>query len=940
MTELSTKINRNYGYDILINTFEPSLRAYLSDEVFSINYGAAWRDHIPAGVLNDVKQNKDQLWMDNCSIQDFFEELTFLNLKDIIISFHNFKSMGLFFGELSKDKFIELMDKLNFYRRKIAHAKSAFSDIDLSTLIDDIELLSQGDASKEIRRYLQNQQYKNAREVPLDFFEEYDCQNNLPPESYDLDGGFVGRWEEIKTLKKLIKSEQDRIVSITGAGGVGKTAIALRLAYLFLSDHENLFDAIIWFSAKTSKLTDGGIVPLTPGIKSYEQLTTDLLTIVDPKSLESFRNARVPFSSFQQHLYNIFSSQKCLIIIDNLETVLQNDTLISLIKDIPRPSQVLITSRKGLGEIERRYPLTDMLEKDAIQLFRIIAKERKRSDLLRLSDVTIATLVKKVRCYPLLIKWSIGQVCLGKDIEAAFSEIFAGESEIAKFTFNDVFNLLSENSKLVLYSMVTYGEKPCSRFVLMHLSNLTEDQFEDAIKELILASFVFPETREIEGKIVSDFSMLNLTRGFMEDRFDEDIKTKDMLLTRYYHLTEQIEELEKVKTSYSQSLFSFGIKTIEQQVAFTYVKTAKIFSRQGYIDEAEKNYEAAMKTAEFPYILMEYSKFEFERGHVEKALRLAQKAVQLNPESYHSWLHLGIFMRKINRLQEAIQNLEKARELNPAHLPIYNELGRAYTFIGEYEKADEKFNEALKGEKYPNYRHMLMTLQYLADNYKRWAEAFGIRYDFNGQLKMLDNANETILKALDIKPVDKKLWKLFWDIRKDYAIVTWRAKGIDEGKPLLEKCLGTIEYKKVSFTPDKEMVAEACFYLGALSMREKDMEKKQVEGYIDKGLANCPLGSKWLAKLDEIKKELAGEGVPETLGRRNTGKIKFFNMNKHFGVIESGDKTYLFFPGGFRENLSSGSISKLTGMTVSFILVENPGHRNRFIASDLIVEKE
>jgi hypothetical protein len=131
MTELSTKINRNYGYDILINTFEPSLRAYLSDEVFSINYGAAWRDHIPAGVLNDVKQNKDQLWMDNCSIQDFFEELTFLNLKDIIISFHNFKSMGLFFGELSKDKFIELMDKLNFYRRKIAHAKSAFSDIDL-----------------------------------------------------------------------------------------------------------------------------------------------------------------------------------------------------------------------------------------------------------------------------------------------------------------------------------------------------------------------------------------------------------------------------------------------------------------------------------------------------------------------------------------------------------------------------------------------------------------------------------------------------------------------------------------------------------------------------------------------------------------------------------------------------------------------------------------
>ena len=118
--------------------------------------------------------------------------------------------------------------------------------------------------------------------------------------------------------------------------------------------------------------------------------------------------------------------------------------------------------------------MTDMLEKDAIQLFRIIAKERKRSDLLRLSDVTIATLVKKVRCYPLLIKWSIGQVCLGKDIEAAFSEIFAGESEIAKFTFNDVFNLLSEPSKLVLVQYDYLRRKAVFAICLMHLSNLTK----------------------------------------------------------------------------------------------------------------------------------------------------------------------------------------------------------------------------------------------------------------------------------------------------------------------------------------------------------------------------------------------------------------------------------------------------------------------------------
>jgi LuxR family glucitol operon transcriptional activator len=938
MVDIATKLNRNYGYDILINTFEPYVRTFISDDVLTTNYGAAWLSYIPTHVQNEVKQNKEDSWLNSCLINDFFEEITFLNLKDIIISFQNFDKARAFFGELSKDKFVELMDKLNFYRRKIAHARSAFSDIDLATLIDCVELLCQGEASKPVRMYLQNQQYKNAREVPLAFYEEYDCQNNLPPESYDLDGGFVGRWEEIKALKKLIRSEQDRIITITGAGGVGKTAIALRLAYLFLSDPYNPFDAIIWFSAKTSRLTEEGIVPLTPGIKSHEQLITDLLALVDLGSLESFKRAGVPFSSLEQHLYNILSSQKCMVIIDNLETILKDDALTTFIKDIPRPSQVLITSRKGLGEIERRYPLTDMLERDAIQLFRIIAKERKRSDLLRLSEASIASLVKRVRCYPLLIKWSIGQVYLGKDIEAAFSEIFAGESEIAKFSFNDVFNLLSDASKLILYSMVAYGEKPCSRFILMHLSNLSEYEFEDAIKELILTSFVFPETREIDGKIITDFSMLNLTRGFIEDRFDEDKKTKEMLLTRYYHLSEQIEELEKVKTSYSQSLFSFGIKTIEQQVAFTYVKTAKILYRQGYIDEAEKNYEAAMNTApEFSYVLMEYSKFEFERGLISKALGLAEKAVQLNPDSYHSWFHLGIFMRKINRLPDAIYNLEKARELNPTHLPIYNELGRTYTFIGEYEKANEKFNEALREEKYPNYRHKLMTLQFLADNYKRWAEAFGLRHDLSGQLKMLEKAHETILKALDINPKDKKLWKLCWDILKNYAIVTWRAKGIKEGKPLLEKCLKKANHKDESFSPDDEMIAEASFYLAALSMKEKETNKKEINGYIDQGLARCSAGSKWFLKFQEIKAQIDGEGTSER--KRNVGKIKFFNVKKRYGVIESGERTYLFLEDGIRRDPPLDEVASLAGKTVSFILIENPGHKHRLIAWDVLVEK-
>lgn len=933
------RINRNYGYDILINTFEPFLRKYIANEVLLINYGIDWRKNIPQGVIIELSKIKEDQISEDCSIDDFFEELTFLNLKDIIVTSNNFKSVKPFFGELSKDKFIELMDDLNVYRRKIAHAKSTFSELDLMTLIDYIRLLSQGDAAKEITRYLENKEYKTAKEIPPDFFEEYECQNNLPIENYDLDGGFVGRAKEIQSIRKLIKSDQDRIITITGAGGVGKTAVALKIAYSFLPDPQNPFEAIIWFSAKTSKLTDEGIIPMEPGIRSDMQLIEDILKIVDPVTLQNFKGANVPSESYKNHLYNIFSSQRCLLIIDNLETIIKNDALISFIKDIPRPSQVMITSRKGLGEIERRYPLTDMLEKDAVQLFRIVAKERNRVDLLHLKEETISVLVKRVKCYPLLIKWSIGQVCLGKDIDSAFSQIFEGESEIAKFSFNDVFYLLSENAKNILFSIIIYGDKPVSRYVLIHLTNLTNEQFEDAISELVIASFVFPESKETEAGVITEYSMLALTRGFIEGKLDENEKIKQILLTRNYHLHEQIQEFERSKSSYSQSLFSLGVKTPEEQVAFNYVKAAKNCYYQKNIESAEINFEQAIKIApNFSYAIAEFSKFEFNRGHVHKGLELANKAVQVNPENFHVWFNYGICLRKDHQYQEALGCFQKAIELNPNHLPIFNELGRVHTFMGDYEKADSEFKKALKEEKYPNYKHKIMTIQFLADNYSQWAETFRLRRDSKGEIEKLKHASDTILEALNIVPKDRILWNLYRKIYKNLGIAHSIANGFAEGKPYLEKALQTISSGKESIAPDSKMVSEVCFYLAALSLNEHDRDDKQIEKWINIGLANCTNDSKWTEQLIELKKELKGERA-ENIGR-TFGRIRQCNPSRKFGIIEAEDKTYLFLLSGFRHRIPQEKLYTLVGKVVSCILVESLERKDTLIAVDIIFEEE
>lgn len=915
MSNKILKNNRNYGYAVLCNSFEYNLRIYAKDLLHS-QYGNVWMEHIPKGVIGDLKKYKDL--PDDCDIDYFFDELNFLHLKSILQEKSNYKLAKPFFGDLNKGKFNELMDGLNVYRRKIAHVKSAFSEIDLMELIEDVKLLCQGDDARHILNYIQCESYKNSDELHDVLFEEFACQNNLPFEDYDLVGGFVGRQKEIDSIKKLINSEQDRIITITGAGGIGKTAIALKIAYSFLLDIKNPFETIIWFTAKQNKLTEDGIVPMTSDIKDDEKLVLDIIEIIHPDVLDQFKKAAVPVESLKTYLNDVFSSNKCLLIIDNLETIINDNEIINFIKDVPRPSQVLITSRKGLGEIERRFPLTDMNEKDAIKLFRLVSKERQRNDLLKLSDETIGKLTSKVKCYPLLIKWSIGQVILGKAINEAFSEILAGDSEIAKFTFNDVFSLLTENSTRILFSMVIYGDKAASKTVLKHLSNITDDEFEYAIKELIQTSFVFSEIKDLEESgLITEYSMLKLTRGFIENKLDENNSIRQELLTRQYHLTEQLNEYEKAKSGYSQSLFSLGIKTPEEKIAFAYVKTAKNYIRSSDIEKAEENFEEALKIApKSSYVLSEFSKFEFNRQHIPRALKSAKQAVEFDPENFHPWFNYGLILQKNKQFDDALECLKKAKVLNPNHLPIYSEIARTLSFKGICDEAEEYFNVALKEEKYPNYRHQVIALQSMAENYRRWAQQFNKRRDNEGQIEKLQQATEIIRKALEISKKDHKLWQLFREIFKDLGIALTYKEGFKTGKPYLEKALETVQFENFRDNPSSFVTKYSCYYLAKFYMNEDDFDEELVKDLVNRGLKNCDYDSDLRDKLQNLNQELENE-------TQKTGNVLFFNKNKKYGLIESDDETYIFFKSSFSEWMSNEDLNTLQDKKVVFVSMKD-----------------
>ena len=73
---METKLNRIYGYDILINNFETFLRIFLSGEVFFRNYGTDWAKYIPQGVINELSANK--VTTATTSFTDFTARISFI----------------------------------------------------------------------------------------------------------------------------------------------------------------------------------------------------------------------------------------------------------------------------------------------------------------------------------------------------------------------------------------------------------------------------------------------------------------------------------------------------------------------------------------------------------------------------------------------------------------------------------------------------------------------------------------------------------------------------------------------------------------------------------------------------------------------------------------------------------------------------------------------
>lgn len=274
------------------------------------------------------------------------------------------------------------------------------------------------------------------------------CFSNAP-EPYRH---YVRRPELESDLLTLLEDSRHRVVTLQGAGGVGKTSLTLQVIDGLYS--LNRFELVVWFSARDIDLLPSGPRTVSPGVLSPDNIAERFVLLVRPTG-EIQTKKRANYREYFQQQLSVSDGGPTLFVFDNFETVQNPVEMFTWIEShTDLPNKVLITTR--LRDFKGDYPLEvhGMTEEEARTLIERTASSLKITSLL--TEGSISDLITTSGGHPYVMKILLGEMAITKK-SGALRPIIAKSDDILIALFERTYGELSPCGKRAFLTLAAWN---------------------------------------------------------------------------------------------------------------------------------------------------------------------------------------------------------------------------------------------------------------------------------------------------------------------------------------------------------------------------------------------------------------------------------------------------------------------------------------------------
>ncbi|WP_341280195.1 SIR2 family protein [Paenibacillus sp. FSL H8-0537] len=313
---------------------------------------------------------------------------------------------------------------------------------------------------------------------------------------------FVGRTTDLEDIIRKVLETNERILTIKGSGGIGKTTI-IKKAAIEMFNRNHFRDGIYFIDCE-----------FIDNYKTFEY------KIAQCFGLDSSINLK-------EHVIQNQMKMNALIILDNFEPMLyieQSEQIKDIINFICEYSVVVVTSREWIGfEYEQRHELRAFTSEEALELFQTFyLSPISDFDLKILKEDILGDLLNN---NPLAIKIVARVIPKGKNLPILKTELVDDFFNITDSEYTDIFDGLTdkniERSKSLFQSIsYSYKRLTSKEKILFEILSL----FPDGIHMQNIKTFFEKDEFKMDKNKITDKeinglenkSLIEINKGFIK----------------------------------------------------------------------------------------------------------------------------------------------------------------------------------------------------------------------------------------------------------------------------------------------------------------------------------------------------------------------------------------------------------------------------------------